>query len=531
MKEIAFSPLKMLFVFLLTAMAFHAYGQKSISKTDSLLTELKKGKQDTNRVLTYMLVSKQFRTKEKYELAKRYTDSAFALSQKLNYYRGQGLAYNSFGIICRRLNDYQGAIKNYNSARSIYQQTGNKKGVAAACNNIGNVFLDQGNYEEALNYFFTSLKIKKEIGDSVNTDYSGSIQNIGNVYYLQGNYPMAIKFYFRSLKLNEKLGDKTALADSYNNLGNIYDIQQDFSEALKNYSAALKIGKETENLDAIAGSFLNIGIVYKHQGNFPKALENYFSAITNGEKAGNKFVLIDAYNSLGNVYLARGDFENALKYNLLALKMSEDIDAAIGISSSCMSIGYSLTKQKKFGDARNYLDRGMAIAKQLGAKEDLQFGYSCLSSLDSAIGNYDRAYANYKLYILYHDSLVNDANIKKMVQAQMQYGFDKKTTADSIRNAEQKKQDDLKHENEIKQQKIYTYGGAIGFLLMLVVAGVSFRAFRQKQKTNAIITLQKEIVEEKQTAIMDSIRYAKKIQRSMLPTEKYIQRNLNRLKE
>jgi len=36
-------------------------------------------------------------------------------------------------------------------------------------------------------------------------------------------------------------------------------------------------------------------------------------------------------------------------------------------------------------------------------------------------------------------------------------------------------------------------------------------------------------VEEHQKEIIDSITYARRIQRSLLPTEKYIDKNLNRL--
>ena len=131
----------------------------------------------------------------------------------------------------------------------------------------------------------------------------------------------------------------------------------------------------------------------------------------------------------------------------------------------------------------------------------------------------------------------NEENTKKLVQIQMQYDFDKKTVADSVQNAALAKVEILKHNQEIHQQKIYVLGGAIGFLLMLIVAAVSFRAFKQKQKANTElankneqIELQKSLVEEKNKDIMDSIRYAKRIQKSLLPTEKYIQKSIVRLK-
>ena len=56
-----------------------------------------------------------------------------------------------------------------------------------------------------------------------------------------------------------------------------------------------------------------------------------------------------------------------------------------------------------------------------------------------------------------------------------------------------------------------------------------FRSYQQKKKANELITkqrdeveLQKQLIEEKQKEILDSIHYAKRIQLSLLPTEKYI---------
>jgi hypothetical protein len=43
-----------------------------------------------------------------------------------------------------------------------------------------------------------------------------------------------------------------------------------------------------------------------------------------------------------------------------------------------------------------------------------------------------------------------------------------------------------------------------------------------------IITAQKLLVEEKPKEILDSIRYAKRIQTSLLSNEKYIHRSLNK---
>ena len=158
--------------------------------------------------------------------------------------------------------------------------------------------------------------------------------------------------------------------------------------------------------------------------------------------------------------------------------------------------------------------------------------YNNLSALDSATGNYKSALNNYKYYILYRDSLINEENTKKTVQQTMQYEFDKK---ESETKAEQDKRDVIANE-EKQKQKIVIASVSLGLVLVLILAIVILRSLRQNQKKNKIITEQKEIVEkqkelveEKQKEILDSIRYAKRIQTALITSEKYISKSLNRL--
>ena len=83
----------------------------------------------------------------------------------------------------------------------------------------------------------------------------------------------------------------------------------------------------------------------------------------------------------------------------------------------------------------------------------------------------------------------------------------------------------------MNHQKMIVWSSSIALVFSIVLGAFIFRAFRQKQKVNLIISKQKELVEEKQREILDSIHYAKRIQQSLLPTEKYIDKNINRLKK
>ena len=108
----------------------------------------------------------------------------------------------------------------------------------------------------------------------------------------------------------------------------------------------------------------------------------------------------------------------------------------------------------------------------------------------------------------------------------MQYEFDKKET--QIKAEQEKKDAILMAEKKRQQVILYSVIGGLGIVLLFAL--FIYRSLMQIRKKNIEITEQKGVIEEKQKEILDSIRYAARIQRCILPTEKYISQNLARLK-
>ena len=79
----------------------------------------------------------------------------------------------------------------------------------------------------------------------------------------------------------------------------------------------------------------------------------------------------------------------------------------------------------------------------------------------------------------------------------------------------------------------------VGCLLLVVAVAVFiFRSLHINKKKNRIISAQKEmverqklIVEMKQTEILDSIRYAKRIQQALITSEHYFAKHLNKIRK
>jgi signal transduction histidine kinase len=443
--------------FILSCFYFHlTFAQQNV--IDSLQNVLKTAKEDTNRVNALIALAAQFKSNDP-DTAIYFGNNALTLATKLNFKTGMADASFRLGQANVNLGRYEDAIKNTIGALAAYNQLlfakgPNKKEMlkkkSAVYNLTGQIYYLQGKYAEALKVNSDALKIRTEVGDKFG--YSSSLVSIGNIYYAQGDLDNALASYEAALKIRQDLGEKSGIADCYSNIGIIYWEQEKDSLAIKNYVASLNIRKEI------------------------------------GDKKG----IATTYNNLGSLYFAIEKYDEALKNYFLALGIRSEIDDRMGVATTCNNIGNIYTKQKKYKDASVYLNKSIALSNEIGSLEDIKEGYQNLTVLDSAQGNYKQALEHYKLYMAFRDSLVNDDNIKKMAEAQMQFELDKR---DALQKAQQEKKDAVQKE-ELQKQKLLRNGIIIGTALLVLLGLLFFSRYhlrKKLEKQEAILKERKRI--------------------------------------
>lgn len=470
-------------------------------KADSLITALQTSKEDTVKVkiLNELFIQQEYSDAAK---AETYLKRSLELCKKSGYKRGMVQTYTYLGYQAEDKGDYNEALKDYQTSMEIAVLLDDKKSVAASYNNMGNVF------------------------------------------YFQGNYPDALTNYFKSLKIREQLNDKHGIADAYSNLGLVYHNQGSFDKALENYMTCLKIYREIGDKKGIAIASDHLGLVYFYQNKYEEALRSYETSLKLFQELGDKRRMAGAYNNMGGVYANQGNYEEALKSYFTALDLRDKNDAR-GIADSYGNVGIALMKQKKYAEAGRYLNDSRKLLEKIGAKENLSKAYKALTFYDSATGDFKSAYEHHKLYVTMCDSIDNEVTRRKTIQSQMNYDFEKK---EAIAEAEHKKelenQEVIANEKSHKQKVILLLVSCF-LILVMFFAGFVFRSLRITRKQKLIIEMQKQeveqqkqeveqqkiMVEEHQKEILDSIRYARRIQLSLLPSDLYMERSLNRLKK
>jgi len=167
---------------------------------------------------------------------------------------------------------------------------------------------------------------------------------------------------------------------------------------------------------------------------------------------------------------------------------------------------------------KNILD-GLSLSKEINFPDALRDSYNALASLYENKNEPKKALRYYKLSISFRDSLRNEQQLKEINQKEMNNELFKKEVLLKAENEKQK----LEHNEKQKRNRILIFSTLFVLLLIVVFAISIYNRYKLSQR-------QKKLIEEKQKEILDSIRYAKRIQQTMLPSEKFIDSKIKKNK-
>lgn len=378
--------------------------------------------------------------------------------------------------------------------------------------------------DEADKYLSLAFELAKKL--NYKKGLAQTYNDMGALASIKSNQKDALKYYIESLKLKEELKDERGIGISYINIGQIYSSQDQFKQAFESYNIALNSFIKIKNEKEIAATYNSIGTLFEEFDNHDSAIYYMEKSLQIRKRINDEEGLSETYGNLGVVYKSKGDFKKAIVYykldNIFNKKAGNTYSMIIGMNN--LSILYSET-----GD----VDEAIRLATE-SAELSAKYGY--LESMRHALGNLADFYYSKKNYkVAYHyiakwatlrDSLKNEDLSRALNDLSIKYETDKKDQQNQLLQAQNKLS-----EKTIKEQQIITYFIITGLILALGLAFFIFRGLKQQRIANKIISKQKLLVEEKQKEILDSIQYAKRIQKAHLPTENFMDKQLGRLKK
>lgn len=424
---------------------------------DSLQNKLKKTKNDIDKTMILNAIADQYKYSDPNKMA-AYGNQALQLAKKINYKIEEGNAYTIIGTSNIILGDYKRALENFILAKAIFEEDNNstthKKeislGLAKTYGSMGIVFSEQSNYAKALQFYLKSVQIYESLDDE--SKCSKIYNNIGVVYKSQNANFKALEYFIKAQKIQEKLQDVN-VGITLTNIANIYFKQKSLDKAFDYYTLAKKAIDKNPNPRALGEWYNNIGLYFQEKNQGDKAVSSWQNAIVTFQSIDDKFGLADTYIFLGEFYLMKNQLADALINANKALQLAQEIN---------------VLEQK-------------AISQKL------------LSDIYNKKGNAILALEYFQKYSIAKDSLTNEENIRKSVEASLNYEFEKK----ELLQKEENDKRELLLKEEAKSSKLKLLFGA---LIALLLFGIGFLIYNRTQLKKTL-TLQKELAEYEQKAL------------------------------
>lgn len=182
---------------------------------------------------------------------------------------------------------------------------------------------NQNEADEALNSHEQALKL------SENQKQTAEILiDLSRVqYHTKGNHISAAKNLETALKLGRELNDENIEADALRNIGVVrWWFKGELDAPLnENYLPALELYRKTKNLRGEAITLSNIAFIHQFKGDLFKFLQLQNESLAIKEKIGDLAGLSDSYSALGTMYLDGEEFRKAREFLEKCLNIAKQI--------------------------------------------------------------------------------------------------------------------------------------------------------------------------------------------------------------
>jgi chemotaxis protein histidine kinase CheA len=349
---------------------------------------------------------------------------------------------------------------------------------------LGNVAIIKGNYNQANSYF---KEAKTVYENELPNNYEGILKTIGSLGVIaseQSNYNKALEFYLqgKTIAKNNKLTKLEIILN--NNIGVIY-------KSINRPKDALKILNETQILqektkDANRGITLtNIAVIYEqlNQLNQEKKfldLANY--ALRNSQ---DYRAIGELENNMGSYFYKTKNFSEAEKYWNNALTNFAKIDDQFGSFDTHYYLSNLKKTENKTDEALQFALKAKNLAYKINVLEHKTKVEKLLSELYEVKNNINLALLHSKSYQMLKDSLVNQENVQKLTQAEMNFAFEKEK---------------LKQQEALSSANKKQWFWAMGLLISVLLFGL-FYVQKKKQQQKQQLELENQLLDYKQKAL------------------------------
>jgi signal transduction histidine kinase/Flp pilus assembly protein TadD len=357
-----------------------------------------------------------------FDSAMRICSVALSFAQESGYATGKAQAYIKMADIAYHQTNIA-AMGHYDSlALQISKSLNNTTITASSLNLLGLYFAEQGKKTDAESVFFNALKIQDSNESTLAADI---FNNLGYMYGLQGEPEKAADWHIKSLRVYEKLSDENGQAKTLDNIAALYYSLGKFDEAISFQKKCIGIRRHTSDHYGLAIAYSNISQMYLAIDSANEAFSYQQLGMQNAQSSGSKKVIAQSHIALSLLYSKKGENKKAMEEELKAISLLEEIGEKGMLSRRYIAAGIGYSQQDSV-TAVDYFNKSIALSNELHNRENLRDVYAYENIFYRERKDFFNAYYNYRKYISYRDSIINEATLTSIAELQTKYETEKK---------------------------------------------------------------------------------------------------------
>lgn len=274
--------------------------------------------------------------------------------------------FRRLGIVHHLLGETATGIHYCQRSREMATALSDSVLAAEATMALANMACDQGRMDEAREYYCAALDLAPG-----HPDLAARIeQNLGIVESVQGNLAAALVHYHRALAAHEATHNLLGRARAYHNIGMICADQKEWDAANRAYDQAALLARQGGDYHLQGLCLLNRAEIDLAHRRYEEVRRQAEAALAIFDRLGARVDMADAFRMLGTAlrFLKRPTLaESRLRS---ALEIATTASVPLTEAESCRDIAFLFAETGRSGEALGFMDRALALFKQLGATLD-----------------------------------------------------------------------------------------------------------------------------------------------------------------
>ena len=536
--------LLILLILLVLVLPGPGHGQKNL---DSLQRALQRAEDPKTQISLMMDMGRYFEHSDldsaihffskAYELSSEMLMADNSLEDEEVYEKYKELSIRGLSTLHGINQDFEEALKYAEQILSMEEGEADTISLIVAWIALGNKSQIGGSFRQASDQYYKALELAKATNDTMHI--AKISQNLGIVHFYMGDLDAAATYTHQALEAYSQKNDLLGKSSCLLMMGNLMYDQEDYKKAMDYYNESYEGFNELNHTIGKYNAILNIGTLLIEEERYFEAIGRFEEAQAMARQISDFQGVVRCLHNMGMSFSRMGDPQKALKHYQEALNLARENNFKHLEANTLSNMAAVNNDLGEYREALNLASRSLQLSSEIQSLDDQIYAYKNLSLAQEGLGNLRQALEYHKLYKLFNDSLTRIENRREISEVENQYQTERIRQEMELQNALLEKQElELTQQSvSLSRQKLIRNFMTGGIVILFLAILQIYNSSRRRKRANALIlqqnleigeqheriTRQKNIIEEKNQALVSSIRYAQNIQNALLTDDTILQ--------